>query len=127
MDLSFLAQADNVTLKLELARSSLESAKNQFDAAKQAYDELLAQADNHGIPKAKLKKLTEDRVQALIESGLISGSTKLEGAPRPGAEAKRGKKAKPGAESEPTLEKAEEIDDREFQGGGAEERAEVLM
>ena len=74
MDLTFLTQADQVTLKLELAKSALEAAKTAHDQAKQAYDELLNQADTHGIPKAKLKKLTEDRVQALFENGLVSAS-----------------------------------------------------
>lgn len=74
MDLTFLAQADQITLKMELAKSALEAAKAAYDQAKQAYDDLLSQADTHGIPKAKLKKLTEDRVQALFESGLVAAT-----------------------------------------------------
>ena len=72
MDLSFLSQADAVTLKLELARAAFESAKTSLDLAKQAYDAFLTQADEQGIPRAKLKKLAEDRVQALLESGILS-------------------------------------------------------
>lgn len=72
MDLTFLSQADSVTLKLELAKAALETAKNNLEIAKQSYDDLLAQADAHGIPKAKLKKLTEDRVHALLESGILA-------------------------------------------------------
>ena len=72
MDLAFLSQADSVTLKLELAKVALEAAKNNLEAAKQAHDELLAQSDSHGIPKAKLKKLTEDRVQSIFESGILT-------------------------------------------------------
>jgi hypothetical protein len=94
MDLTFLAQADQVTLKLELAKSALEAAKAAFDQAKQAYDDLLNQTDTHGIPKAKLKKLTEDRVQALFENGLVS-VTRAEAKP---AESKRPRKAKIEAE-----------------------------
>jgi multidrug resistance efflux pump len=90
MDLNFLSQADNVALKYELAKAALETAKNNLEAAKQAYDDLLAQADTHGIPKAKLKKLTEDRVQALLESGLVPAA-KADGGKA--AEGKRGKKA----------------------------------
>ena len=71
MDLTFLSEADNVTLKLELAKRALEVAKAELEQAKQAYDEMVAQADAHGIPKAKLKKLTDDRVQALFESGIL--------------------------------------------------------
>jgi hypothetical protein len=72
MDLSFLAQADTVTLKLELAKNSFDAAKASLEAAKEEYDALLAQADTHGIPRAKLKKLTEDRVAALFEAGLLN-------------------------------------------------------
>jgi uncharacterized protein (DUF2126 family) len=89
MDLNFLSQADNVALKYELAKAALETAKGNLEAAKQAYDDLLAQADTHGIPKAKLKKLTEDRVQALLEAGLVPAG-KAEGK---AAEGKRGKKS----------------------------------
>lgn len=83
MDFAFLSQADHVTLQLELARASLETAKAQFEAAKSAHEELLAQADSRGIPRAKLKKLTEDRVQALLEAGLVERlGPPLEAAPR---------------------------------------------
>jgi len=71
MDFSFLAQADHVTLQFEKAKRALETAKADLDLAKKAYDELLAQADERGIPKAKLKKLTEDRVAALFDAGLL--------------------------------------------------------
>lgn len=72
MDLTFLAQADQATLKLELARHALEAAKGAFESAKLEYDDLLAQSDTHGFPRAKLKKLTEERWQGLMESGLVS-------------------------------------------------------
>jgi hypothetical protein len=79
MDFAFLSQADHVTLQLELARAAFDSAKAQFDAAKAAHDELLSQAESRGIPRAKLKKLSEDRVQGLLEAGLVGAS---EPAPR---------------------------------------------
>lgn len=71
MDITFLAQADAVTLQLEKAKRALEAAKADLETAKKNYDELLAQADDMGIPKAKLKKLTEDRIQMLFDSGLM--------------------------------------------------------
>ena len=71
MDLAFLSQADSVALKLELAKTALETAKSNLETAKQAFDDLLLQADGYGIPKAKLKKLLEDRVQTLFESGIL--------------------------------------------------------
>jgi hypothetical protein len=79
MDLSFLSQADHVSLKLELAKRAFEEAKINLEFAKEAYDSLLTQADEQGIPKAKLKKLTEDRVQALLESGILASLGQGEG------------------------------------------------
>jgi len=99
MDLNFLSQADNVALKLELAKAALETAKGQLEAAKQAYEDLLSQADNHGIPKAKLKKLTEDRVQALLESGLVP-AVKAES----GGKSTEGKRSKRAPKVEATSE-----------------------
>jgi hypothetical protein len=71
MDFEFLAQADAATIKLEKAKRALEAAKAELELSKKAYDEMLAQADEKGIPKAKLKKLTEDRIHLLFESGLL--------------------------------------------------------
>ena len=93
MDLDFLSQADNATLKLELAKIALETAKANLEAAKQAYEDVLAQADHHGIPRAKLKKLAEDRVQALIDSGLVSVTARSDGA-KADARKERPKKTK---------------------------------
>jgi hypothetical protein len=78
MDFAFLSQADHVTLQLELARAALEVARAHFETAKAAHEELLAQAESRGIPRAKLKKLAEDRVQGLLEAGLVErASTEL--------------------------------------------------
>ncbi len=71
MDLELLKQADEVTLQLEIARRSLDLAKLKLDAAKQFYDDVFSKCDEAGIPKAKLKKLAEERVQALFEAGMI--------------------------------------------------------
>lgn len=81
MDLEFLSQADAVALNLEKAKRALELAKADLETAKQEYDELFSRADEHGIPKAKLKKLTEDRVLALIEAGMTGLETKQTTAP----------------------------------------------
>lgn len=75
LDLEFIKQADTVTLNLEKAKRALEAAKEELDQAKTAYDEVFAQSDEHGIPKAKLRKLTEDRVQAMIDAGLLEMSS----------------------------------------------------
>ncbi len=93
MDFAFLAKADAATIQLEKAKRALETAKADLDTAKKAYEEILTQADEMGFPKNKLKKLTEDRVQALFENGLLDFK---EAAPRE-PNAKRPRKAKAAA------------------------------
>lgn len=84
MDFQFLAQADAVALELEKAKRALEKAKSELENAKLAYDELLAKADDLGIPRGKLKKITEDRIQSLMESGLLEKAEAAKAsAPRP--------------------------------------------
>lgn len=112
MDLNFLSQADNVALKYELAKAALETAKSNLEVAKQAYDDLLAQADSYGIPKAKLKKLAEDRVLALLEAGLVPAA-KAESRP---AESKRGRK--------PAAPKGEPVNESAANDAKAEAAAE---
>jgi hypothetical protein len=67
LDFEFLGKADEVTLRLEKAKKSVEAAKLELENSKAAYEELFAQAEQHGFSKPKLKKLTEDRVNALFE------------------------------------------------------------
>lgn len=71
MNFEFLAEADAATLQFEKAKRALETAKADLELARKTYDEVLARADEMGIAKAKLKKLTEERVQALLDSGLF--------------------------------------------------------
>lgn len=71
MDLSFLSQAEAVMLEMEKAKRNLETAKTNFENAKKDYDELLMKADDVGVPKAKLKKLLEDRIAMLFDSGIM--------------------------------------------------------
>jgi hypothetical protein len=68
LDFDFLKNADEITLRLEKAKKALENAKIELENSKIAYEELFSQADKHGFNKAKLKKLTEDRVHALMDS-----------------------------------------------------------
>lgn len=107
MDFNFLSQADNVTLKLELAKRALENAKADLDKAKQAYEELFSQAENHGIAKAKLKKLTEERVQALFENGVISGGLTSPGEPKRERPVKKPKKTAEAKGNEEALSEEE--------------------
>lgn len=102
MDLNFLAQADLVTLRLEKARRLVEFAKTEMESAKHAFDEVLAKADEYGIPKVKLKKLTEERIAALFEAGMVElGNIEFVGSPGavPRVERPKKKKAKDAAES----------------------------
>ncbi|MGE3680651.1 MAG: hypothetical protein AB7G93_02920 [Bdellovibrionales bacterium] len=97
MDLNFLALADATTLEMEKAKRALEAAKAAFETAKQNYEDMLAKSDEVGIPKGKLKKLTEDRIQMLFESGLVGSgfneqrSPPKATAPRKSAKPKKGK------------------------------------
>jgi multidrug resistance efflux pump len=70
--LTLLAEADETSIQLERARRELESAKLNLESAKQAYDQVISKADEAGVPRSKLKKLTEERLAALIETGLMS-------------------------------------------------------
>lgn len=69
--MKFLAEADGAALRLERARRAMDVAKTQLENAKQAYDEILARSDEMGISRAKLKKVTDERIAALIESGMV--------------------------------------------------------
>ena len=71
MDFNFLADADRVALQLERAKRGLESAKAALESAKHDYDELLLRSEELGIPRAKLRKLTDDRIQSLTDSGML--------------------------------------------------------
>lgn len=70
--LDILKQADEATLCLEIAKKKLELAKLKLDQAKLQYEDVFSRCDQAGISRAKLKKLTEERVLALFESGVIA-------------------------------------------------------
>ena len=74
-----IQEADVSMLNLENARAAVEAAKAQFESAKEdfelaraSFDETIAKADEINIPRAKLKKLVEERSAALMASGLYS-------------------------------------------------------
>lgn len=77
--MKLIQDADSAAIEFEHARAHVENLKNQLDAAKTAQDEartsldaIVNRADDLGIPKAKVKKLIEERAHALMTSGLIS-------------------------------------------------------
>jgi hypothetical protein len=71
MDLNFLHQMDVATLKLERARRDLEASKSAFEAAKLEHEAVLAKSEEAGVNRSKIRKLSEERVQALFDSGLV--------------------------------------------------------
>lgn len=97
MDLAFLNQADAVTLNFELSKRALENAKVEFEAAKQAFEDLMSQADTQGLAKAKFKLFMEERVKSLVESGLLTAVQRSPVTQQHQAEQKRPRKIKKGA------------------------------
>ena len=58
--------------QVEAAKAALEAAKDVFESSKFAFDQVIARADELNIPRAKLRKLVEERAAVLMASGLIS-------------------------------------------------------
>ena len=84
--MKLIQDADVAAVDLEKARSQVETAKQNLETAKELQeqarlflDEILSGAENIGIPRAKIKKLVEERTQMLVASGLMptSGETRL--------------------------------------------------
>lgn len=63
--------------QVEAAKLSLETAKEQQDQARAALDEIVNRADEYGVPRAKVKKLIEERTQMLMASGLIPTTAEI--------------------------------------------------
>jgi hypothetical protein len=77
---------------LDLAKSAVESAKERYDLTKNFFEQVIARAEEAGIARAKFKKLVEERVAGLWNSGLIDSSD--EKAPRAIKAVRAPKKAK---------------------------------
>lgn len=107
--MQLVQEADLALIQMEQARSLVEQAKLGFEMAKEdldrsreAYDQVIAKADELGVPRAKLKKLAEERSAALFGSGLLSTPVNAPKAPRP-AKASRKLREKPALEMVPPL------------------------
>jgi hypothetical protein len=74
MDFNFFQQADQAAFEFEKAKRNLEDAKASLERAKQIYDEIMIRADESCIPKNKFKKIIDERVAALFESGLANST-----------------------------------------------------
>jgi hypothetical protein len=79
---------------LDLAKSSVEQAKERYELTKNYFEQVIARADEAGIPRAKFKKLVEERIAGLWNSGLIEiGTEKQPKAAKPARPAKKNKTA----------------------------------
>lgn len=59
---------------LEHAKKAVEQAKERYELTKNYFEQAISRADEAGIPRAKFKKLIEERVAGLWNSGLINQS-----------------------------------------------------
>ncbi len=109
MDFEFLSQADAMTLRFEKAKRALETAKSELDQAKSAFEDLLTQADDHGIPKNKLRKLAEERISALFEIGMIDGIEAAAPVKEKPKKKKKDKQAMPDILEEAPAKETEEV------------------
>ena len=96
--MKLIQEADTAAVEFEKARSlvevakqNLESAKEAHDQARAQFDEVLSRADELGIPRAKVKKLIEERTQALIASGLMMATETRPANPKPPRAPKKAK------------------------------------
>ncbi|MBC7464885.1 MAG: hypothetical protein H7256_02745 [Bdellovibrio sp.] len=76
--MKLIQDADVAAVDLEKARGQVETAKQSLETAKELHeqarlflDEILSRAEVIGIPRAKIKKLVEERTQILVASGLM--------------------------------------------------------
>ncbi len=68
---------------LDLAKSAVDQAKERFELTKNYFEQVIARADEAGIPRAKFKKLVEERIAGLWNSGLIDqGAEKIPKQPK---------------------------------------------
>lgn len=104
--LECLAKIDLAAVQFEKAKREIENAKINFERAKQGYEEVLTQAESLGLSKAKLKRVAEDRVTALLESGLldmgkdVTSVAKKSNDVKPDKQAKTKKKARNSEENQ---------------------------
>lgn len=82
--IKLIQEADAAAIEFEKARTFVEIAKQNLESAKEAHeharsflDEIVSRADDLGVPRAKIKKLIEERTQALIASGLFPTSNEV--------------------------------------------------
>lgn len=85
---------------LEHAKKAVEQAKERYDLTKSYFEQAIAKADEAGIPRAKFKKLVEERVAGLWNSGLMNQAEE--------------KAAKPPRTPRPAKKKEETLETEDF-------------
>ncbi|MCB0363494.1 MAG: hypothetical protein KDD35_12265, partial [Bdellovibrionales bacterium] len=68
------------SINLEQSKGNLELARLKFEQAKADFDETMNMAEQFNLSKAKIKKLTEERIQSLKENigGIMGVETLVE-------------------------------------------------
>jgi hypothetical protein len=84
VDAAFLA-VEKARLAIEAAKAALETAKQDADAARLRFEDSLSKAEEAGLPRAKLRKVAEERVNALLNSGLLKEDSVILEKPAPKA------------------------------------------
>lgn len=97
---------------VELAKQALEVAKERFEAAKASFEDIAQRVDEAGMPKAKFKKVIEERTAVLWNSGFVT--TRTDDRVRPAKVAKTPKKSKQSAEIESDLDDSVEDSNIDF-------------
>ncbi len=125
------AREESAKAILEAARDGLDQAKARTQALVQALAEVHAEAEAAGYPRAKFRGLVEDRVAALIASGLVDPESDAP-PPPPRSKAPRGTRVKADVSPAPAVQvpapplAAEEVgwaamvDDSRDDSGGAQ-------
>lgn len=92
IDIAFLT-AEKARLAVESAKGALELAKQDADTARFRLEEALSKAEEAGHPRAKLRKVAEERVSSLLSSGLLKDDSQLSEKPTPKAAKPRRQKS----------------------------------
>jgi hypothetical protein len=70
VDLAVLA-FEKSRANIEAAKAALENAKQESEAARVRLEDALCRAEEAGLPRAKVRKVAEERANALLVSGLL--------------------------------------------------------
>lgn len=131
--IQLIQDADAASVQMEQARQAADAAKSALEAAKAAADEaktnfegVVARADELGVPRAKLRKLIEERSAVLMASGLM-GQSAASPAARVAKPAKKRVKIEKQNLDEDIVQGEADEDVRPSIKGASSEAAEQLM